>query len=204
MEIFSVNDARFKKYGRIWNGFELDRIMKEMEHSPLPDDVVYVPSVEEMEALPVAKDFSNRVYGGLPVQFGYCNGKNKLLNALEYHRNSEINIAVTDMVLMLGLLTDVEDDFTYETSKVEAFFVPAGTVVEMYSTTLHYAPANANESGFKAVVILPKGTNYPIEFDLPKTGEDGLMTATNKWLIAHEDAKIDGAFNGLVGENISI
>ena len=36
------------------------------------------------------------------------------------------------------------------------------------------------------------------------TGEDRLLTAENKWLIAHADAKIDGAFNGLQGENISV
>ena len=34
--------------------------------------------------------------------------------------------------------------------------------------------------------------------------KDGLLTAKNKWLIAHEDAKIAGAFNGLKGENITI
>ena len=40
---------------------------------------------------------------------------------------------------------------------------------------------------------------------MPKDGEDGLMTAKNKWkLIAHEDAKIEGAFNGLKGENITL
>ena len=30
------------------------------------------------------------------------------------------------------------------------------------------------------------------------------MTAKNKWLIAHEDAGIEDAFNGLRGENISL
>ena len=30
------------------------------------------------------------------------------------------------------------------------------------------------------------------------------MTAVNKWLIAHEEAAIDGAFNGLKGENIDV
>ena len=34
--------------------------------------------------------------------------------------------------------------------------------------------------------------------------EDPLLVARNKWLIAHEDAKIEGAFNGLKGENISV
>lgn len=183
---------------------ECVKILREMEHTPLPEDVIYVPSVEEMENLSEATVFKNRIYGGLPIQVGYCNGNNHKLNALEYHRNSEINIAVTNMVLLLGWLWDVEKDYTYDTSKVEAFFVPAGTVVEMYGTTLHYAPCNDGENGFKCVVILPKGTNTDIDFPLTKEGEDALMTAKNKWLIAHEEAGIEGAFNGLRGENLTI
>ena len=204
MEIFSVGDERFRKYGKVWNGFECTKILKEMEHTPLPDDVIYVPSVEEMEVLQEAVEFQNRVYGGLPIQIGYCNGNNHKLNALEYHRNSEINIAVTDMILLIGQLADVTPEHTYDTAKVEAFHVPAGTVVEMYETTLHYAPCNVGDNGFKCVVILPKGTNTEIDFVLPKTGEDALMTAKNKWLIAHEEAGIEGAFNGLRGENLTV
>ena len=34
--------------------------------------------------------------------------------------------------------------------------------------------------------------------------EDQLLFARNKWLIAHEDAKIEGAFVGLKGENLSV
>lgn len=204
MEIYSIQDEKFRKYGKVWNNIECTRISKEMEHTPLPEDVIYVPSVEEMEVLPEAKEFQDRVFGGLPIQIGYCNGNNKKLNAVEYHRNSEINIAVTDMVLLLGWLPDVKEDYTYETDRIEAFFVPAGSVVEMYSTTLHYAPCNKEDGGFKCVVILPKGTNTDIDFTLPASGEDQLMTAKNKWLIAHEEAAIEGAFNGLKGENVSI
>lgn len=204
MEIFSVGDEKFRKYGKVWDGFECSKILKEMEHTPLPDDVIYVPSVEEMEVLQEAVEFQNRVYGGLPIQIGYCNGNNHKLNALEYHRNSEINIAVTDMILLIGQLADVTPEHTYDTAKVEAFHVPAGTVVEMYETTLHYAPCNVGDNGFKCVVILPKGTNTEIDFVLPKTGEDALMTAKNKWLIAHEEAGIEGAFNGLRGENLTV
>ena len=61
-----------------------------------------------------------------------------------------------------------------------------------------------NEGGFQCVVVLPKGTNTDLTFQTGKTGEDSLMTAKNKWLIAHEEAKIEGAFNGLKGENITI
>lgn len=203
MEIYSVLDEKFRAYGKVWDDLECTKIIREMEHTPLPEDVIYVPSVEEMEAQKEAEDFKNRVFGGLPIQIGYCNGHNKKLNAVEYHRNSEINIAVTDMVLLLGRLFDVKEDHTYETANIEAFFVPAGTVVEMYATTLHYAPCSQGGDGFKCVVILPKGTNTDIDFSI-QGGEDRLMTAKNKWLIAHEDANIEGAFNGLQGENISI
>ena len=204
MEIYSIQDEKFRKYGKVWNNIECSRIIKEMEHTPLPEDVIYVPSVEEMEVLPEAEEFQNRIFGGLPIQIGYCNGNNKKLNAVEYHRNSEINIAVTDLVLLLGWLPDVKEDHTYETDRIEVFFVPAGSVVEMYGTTLHYAPCNKEDGGFKCVVILPKGTNTEIDFTLPASGEDRLMTAKNKWLIAHEEAAIEGAFNGLKGENVSI
>ena len=204
MEIFSVRDKKFRKYGKVWDHMECSKLIKGMEHTPLPEDVIYVPSVEELEAVSEARTFQNRVYGGLPIQIGYCNGNNHKLNAVEYHRNSEINIAVTDMILLLGWLPDVTHEFTYDTSKIEAFMVPAGTVVEMYETTLHYAPCNATEGGFKCIVILPRGTNTDIDFALTAEGEDVLMTAKNKWLIAHEDAAIEHAFNGLRGENISL
>ena len=204
MNIQKVTDQAFRKYGQVLEGYDFTGIIKEMKHTPVPEDVIYVPSAEELEALDIIKDLQNKGYGGLPVQIGYCNGHNKKLNALEYHRNSEINIAVTDLILLIGHQQDVEPDHTYDTSKVEAFLVPAGTGIEVYATTLHYAPCHVNEGGFQCVVVLPKGTNTDLTFPTAKTGEDKLMTAKNKWLIAHEDAKIEGAFNGLKGENITL
>ena len=204
MKIQKVTDPAFRKYGQVLEGYDFTGLIKEMKHTPVPEDVIYVPSVEELEALDIMKDLQNKGYGGLPVQIGYCNGHNKKLNAVEYQRNSEINVAVTDLVLLIGHQQDIEPDHTYDTSKIEAFLVPAGTGIEVYATTLHYAPCHVNEGGFQCVVVLPKGTNTDLTFPTEKTGEDSLMTAKNKWLIAHEDAKIAGAFNGLKGENITI
>lgn len=205
MNIQKVTDASFRKYGKVLEGYDFSELLKEMKHTPVPEDVVYVPGVEELEALPVAKDLQNKAFGGLPIQIGYCNGHNKKLNAVEYHRNSEINIAVgEDLVLLIGMQQDIEDDYTYDTSKIEAFLLPAGTAIEVYATTLHYAPCNVSENGFQCVVVLPKGTNTDLTFETAAAGEDSLMTAKNKWLIAHEDAQIAGAFNGLKGENITL
>ena len=204
MKIQKVTDPAFRKYGQVLEGYDFTGLIKEMKHTPVPEDVIYVPSVEELEALDIMKDLQNKGYGGLPIQIGYCNGHNKKLNAVEYHRNSEINVAVTGLVLLIGHQQDIAPDHTHAPSQSEPFLVPAGTGIEVYATTLHYAPCHVNEGGFQCVVVLPKGTNTDLTFQTEKTGEDSLMTAKNKWLIAHEDAKIAGAFNGLKGENITI
>ena len=204
MKIQNVTDASFKTYGRVHEGYVLSDIQKDMQHTPLPREVVYVPSVEEMEGLSEAERLKNQFFGELPIQIGYCNGYNKKLNALEYHRSSEINIAITDMILLVGRQQDIQADYTYDTSLVEAFFVPAGTMVEMYATTLHYAPCSVGENGFRCVVILPKGTNTENTVPLEEKGEMSLMVAKNKWLIAHKEAGIKNAFCGLQGENITL
>lgn len=82
--------------------------------------------------------------------------------------------------------------------------MPAGTGIEVYGTTLHYAPCNTEDSGFQCVVVLPEGTNTELTFPVKEAGEEKLMTAKNKWLIGHEEAAIEGAFNGLKGENITL
>ena len=204
MEIQKLTDTSFGKYGKVVTEFSFDKILKEMEHTPLPKDVVYVPSVEELEALPEAAEVCRKGFGGLPVQIGYCNGDNHKLNALEYHRSSEIDIAADDLILLLGCQQDIEEGDIYDTSRVEAFLVPAGTAVELYATTLHYAPCSAKEGGFRCVIILPKGTNEELPFRPAAEGENRLLTAVNKWLIAHEEAGIEGAFCGLKGENVTV
>lgn len=204
MQIQSVTDPKFKKYGKILVDFDVHALLKAMEHTPLPDDVIYVASDESLEMLEVAEKFRNYGYGGQPVQIGYCNGNNRKLNALEYHRDSEINVAVTDLILLLGKEEDITEKYQYDTGKVEAFLVPKGTVIEVYGTTLHYAPCNADEKGFRCVVVLPRGTNTELTFKCPQKGEMGLLTARNKWLLAHPESGIEGTSGTLIGENITL
>ena len=203
MEIQKVTDISFQKYGKLVREMDCSKLLKEMKHTPMPNDVTYVPSMKRLEDLEVAEEFQNRMYGGLPIQIGYCNGHNETLNAVEYHRCSEVDVAVDDIILLLGRQQDIKEDFTYDTSLMEAFYVPAGTAVELYATTLHYAPCGVNGNGFRCVIILPRDTNTEITFSLAGKDEDILMAAKNKWLIAHEEAKFEGAFCGLRGENIT-
>lgn len=205
MKVYSVTDERFRKYGKIVKGIDFSELILRMEEcTPLPDGVDYVPGLPELEALPVMKELSSKAYGEMPIQIGYCNGHNSMLNALEYHRDSEINVAATDAILMLGSQQDITEDFTYDTSLVEAFLVPRGTAVEVYATTLHYAPCGVDGAGFKVGIVLPKGTNLALE-DSHQGGEDSHITAKNKWLLGHPEGGLPaGSPMGLVGKNLCI
>ena len=202
MEIKQVTDPAFGAYGKIITGYDCGELLAAMEQTPVPEDTIYVASDAGMEKLPVCRLIEKNLYGQLPIQVGYCNGHNKKMNAMEYHRTSEINVASTDLVLILGRQQDVEVDDTYDTAKAEAFFVPAGTVIEVYATTLHYAPCHTQDGGFRCVVILPRGTNTDMEPVENVFSEDRLLFAKNKWLIGHEEGGLpENAFIGLKGEN---
>lgn len=205
MTVRKVADPAFKAYGRVITGYDFSGLLKAMEHTPLPEDVIYIPSLPEMEALSDAKELERGIYGQMPIQIGCCNGHNKKLNAVEYHRDSEVDIAVDDLILILGKEQDIEEDHTYDTSRMEAFLVPAGTAVEVYATTLHYAPCHVKDEGFRCVIVLPKGTNLDMEPVDVKDPEDRLLFARNKWLIGHAEGGLpEGAFIGLKGENLSV
>lgn len=206
MEIKKITDAAFRKYGRVVKGVDFTELVEALKKTPDYEGVAYEPSVPELEATAAMKELQKVTYGELPIQIGYCNGVNYKLNAVEYHRSSEINVAATDAVLILGMQQDITDEYTYETAKMEAFLVPAGTAVEVYATTLHYAPcsAGADNQQFKVGIVLPKGTNYPLE-GAHAGYEDDLITATNKWLIGHAEGGLpEGAHIGLIGKNLDI
>ena len=209
MELKSVFDESFAPYGRVVYGLDtaaLRATLRETTGKPM-DAVVYVPSCEALEALPIFDTLRDSVYGGMPIQIGYCNGSNTKLNCVEYHRDSEINIVDDDMVFLVARQQDVRDG-RLDTATVEAFRAPAGTAVELYATTLHYAPCDGVKGGgFRVAVVLPRGTNTA-KPALADSGinENRLLWARNKWLIAHAEASeaAEGAFVGLTGQNPDI
>jgi hypothetical protein len=210
MTLQKITDAEFRKFGQVVEGYDFSGIVDALKaKTPLPaGGVVYVPGEKALESQPVYEELKNRYYGGLPIQIGYCNGHNTKLNALEYHRDSEVNITAGDIILLLALQSDIDTaSWSIDASKVHAFFVPAGTAVELYATTLHYAPAAKGNAGFQVAVVLPLGTNGPKPAIKPQNAEDKLLFAANKWLIAHADAKSEianGAHVGIRGVNPDI
>ena len=211
MEIKKITDPAFKKYGRVVDNVDFTELVNALKQTEIPAGVAYEPSVGILENTPATEAIRDVIYGEMPIQIGYCNGHNSLLNAVEYHRDSEINVAATDAILVLGSLWDVEEDFTYDTAKMEAFLLPAGVAAELYNTTLHYAPCGVDGAGFRVGIVLPKGTNYPLKakhgtiVNGVPSSEDALLTAVNKWLIGHPEGGLpEGSFIGLKGENLDV
>lgn len=204
--VYSVEDEAFAPYGRIVKGYDFTSVINYMEqHTTIPENGnVYFPSIEAMEALPVFAEVQQTLYGGMPIQFGYCNGRNTTYNGFEYHKGSEINIAVTDFMLVLGHTWQLKENRFYVGDE-KVFYVPKGTAIEMYQTTLHLSPCRTCDAGFKDIVILPRGTNTPLEQKQRNDDpESRLLLQKNKWVIAHPEREPlvkQGAFTGLVGEN---
>ena len=207
MEIKSVFDKEFAPYGRVHEGYELSGLLAAMDAIPLPEEgTAYQPSIESLEALPVFCQFEGNAYGGMPVQLGMCWGRNTKLNCLEYHRDSEFNVGTEDFILLLAKQEEIVDG-ALDTAKVKAFRVPAGALVEVYATTLHYAPCHTDPvKGFRVAVVLPRGANTARPEFTEEYGDSKLLWARNKWLLAHADSAEakQGAVVALTGENIDI
>lgn len=208
MKIYSVFDPEFKPYGQVVDGMEetVQEILDVLKDAPQGAGVDYVPEYEPLQELPAMVEISEHCYGGMPVQLGWCNGHNTKLNCLEYHRDSEFNLGTENFILLLAKQDEIVDG-VLDTAKVKAFKTPAGVLVEVYATTLHYAPCHCDpQKGFRVLVALPMGTNTDKPVMRSRSTEDKRLWARNKWLLAHPESSEakQGAHIGLAGENIDI
>ena len=207
MEIKNIFDREFASYGQVHQGYHLEGLLSAMESIPLPEQGTdYRPSMPELETADCFRELEDRAFGGMPIQVGMCWGHNTRLNCLEYHLDSELNIGAQDFILLVAKEDDIVDG-RLDTAKVKAFRAPAGAVVEVYATTLHYAPCSAAPgAGFQVVIVLPRGTNGPKPAITSLNGEDETLWACNKWLLAHADSSeaAQGAPVRLDGINVDI
>ena len=203
LKLYDVSSEEFLEYGRIIDNIDPCEIISEAKKIKNPaESSVYLPSVAEFEALGAALDIKNIGFGTLDTQVGYCYGYNRMLGATEWHYSSEINIAVTPLVLILGKRSDIKDG-RMNSHDMKAFYLPAGSVVEVYATSTHFCPCQVEDGGFGCVVALPLGTNIPLD----KEYDDKLLFRKNKWIICHmeNEALINrGVVPGIYGENFKI
>lgn len=203
IEFFDIFSEEFSDYGRVICDLDASTLIAEAEKMPYPEsDSAYLPSVEAFEATDVAKRVKEAVFGTLDTQIGYCYGHSDTLNATEWHFCSELNIAVTPFVLILGKRNDIKNGWL-DSGKMKAFYIPAGAVIEVYSTTLHFCPCQVSDDGFGCIVGLPTATNTPLQAPT----DDPVLFRKNKWILAHKDnaALIQkGVVAGIRGENYKI
>lgn len=203
IKLYSVNDSEFKTFGRVVNDLDTQEIIAAAEAIKNPETGSgYSPSEASFEKLKISSQIKSEYFGTLPTQIGYCYGHNSFLNAAEWHFSSEINIAVTPLVLILGHIWDIENG-EIDSSSFKAFYLSKGTAVEVYATTLHFCPCEVEKGGFGCVVGLPLDTNTPLDV----TPDNPLLFRKNKWIIAHEQntSLINrGVISGITGENFEI
>ena len=206
VKIYSIYDSEFKKYGTVLEGYDLTEILDEVRKIPSPSEgIEYLASCEALEDCSVKDEMLSRGFGSYPIQIGYVVGKNNILDCLEYHKTSEFNIAADDVILILGTVFEIENG-KFDTSLAKAFLFPKGCGVELYATTLHYAPIAKDGGEYRIICVHPKATNAPKQQLPEKTDEDKMCYGVNKWLLCHPEAahKNPGAYIGLTGENLTI
>jgi len=198
--IHSVHDEAFRTYGRVITA-DTAAICKTAEAAVAfpPEGSKYLASVPELEALPELTALQEEYCGQLDEQWGLCLGHSSQLNALEWHTCNEFNIAVRELVLLLAKRSDLDENDRLDASKIKAFYLAPGDMVEVFADTLHFCPCEVTKDGFSCIVGLQRGTNHPLE-----NRKQGLLWAKNKWLLAHEDnASLvqRGGYPGIYGEN---
>ena len=211
MHIYSVVDPEFKSYGRVWDDVPSSLtapLTEALSATPIPEGSKYVASAPELEQVEGADTLGLLMYGGRPFQLGWCNGHNTKLNCLEYHRASEFNLGARDFILLLAKREQIVDG-KLDTARVKAFRAPAGTLVEVYATTLHYTPCMVDDGGFQVMVALPAGTNGPrpeAAADMPAAGDSYCYWKADKWVLCHADGPkaAEGGYVGLIGKNLDI
>lgn len=202
LPLYAVTDPTFSLFGRVVD-LDTAALVEAARAIEAPaEGAAYLPTVEAFERLRAAGEIRDRFFGTMPIQLGYCWGHNRRLNGAEWHICSEVNVAVTDLVLLLAHRRDMRGD-TIDSAAFTAFYVPMGTAVEMYATSLHFCPCQVTDDGFGCVVALPVGTNLPPEQPVA----DPLLFRRNKWIVAHNDNPAliaRGVVAGIGGENTEI
>ena len=206
LPLYSVYDEVFASYGRILGGADAE-LSAALAATEIPaEGNQYQASVAGLEAVPAAAMIRRVAFGEMDIQAGYCNGHGFTMNALEYHKCSEVNYTTTGLVLLLALPTDVKDG-EMESASVKGFYLPPEVMVEIYPQVLHFAPCRVKEEGFTCLVVLEKGVNSPLDrVDTSAPGEEKLLWMRGKWMVCHADSPQaqKGAYVGIHGENLQV
>ena len=211
MGIHSVEVSEFQSYGRILRDYDTGPALSLLEPLIPGEGVTVITRMEDSgTSEKVLGPLVNEVFGGFGgLQLGAVYGRNLCLNALEYHKCAEVMVAASPMILLAGLVCEIEwPRGIFDLSKIQAFYISAGTALEIHPWCLRCHPVHVfREEGFKCLTVLTMGTNEPMDPLSEQEGEAKLMTARNRWVLAHQDGPEDFGADvhcGLVGRNIEM
>lgn len=177
--ILPADNEAFAQYGKIISQIDSSELVTTLkEQFTVPKSgVEYVRSADVLESLQTVQQLAHQVYGGMAIQAGYVCGHNRSLEGVEYHQGSEVIVAATDLILLLGKREDMHGD-RFDSRQTLAFSVLQGEIVELYGTTLHHCPCHVDsEGGFLAAIILLQGTNA----ELGNLEAVGILVRQNTW-----------------------
>lgn len=207
--IKSVSDPEFATFGTVHPHIRVPQMREHLYSTrQMPAEEVYEPCADDLMDMEEAIFFKQFAYGETACQIGYYSGFGSKLNALEYHKCSEMLVEFEPCVLILGHIWDVKD-YTIEAAKLELFYVPADTCVEVYATSLHFAPCMATAAGVRQVVCQTATTNTDLHHPerMTEDGENRMLLQRNKWVLIHPEAAANfgpNAVQGILGKNISV
>ena len=190
IDMLSIDDTSFFRYGRVHHDTPVDALLASLDAIAGNGAGVQRSVNGQIGAGPAELAATLReVFGSTELQVETVQGKNRRLDALEYHKCVEVVAAGTDMVVLMGLVCDIAwPAGTFDVSRTRAFYVPRGTVYEIFPWCLHGTPIHVHAAmGFRCVVIQPKGAHAPMDFTPEPGGEGKLMQGRNTWLMAYAE-----------------
>ena len=108
MIIKKVTDVDFKKYGQVLKNYDCSEIIEKMKSStPLPSDVIYEPSIKELEDL-------KNLY-----QFYYCLSSNLLIKKRSIHLPGGIKNKIQKAYKEFGI--EKYPNFSFEECVIQDF-----------------------------------------------------------------------------------
>ncbi|MDA3940822.1 MAG: DUF4867 family protein [Spirochaetia bacterium] len=203
IEILPIENSNFEQYGAVLKNCDFSDMFSITMDAIDLSGPTYIRDIDDLHKCNSSELLIYSVFGETKLQIGICFGNNDKMNGMEYHKSSEVIIAVTDIVLILGDVRDIKDN-NWDSSMAQCFYIPQGTVIELYGGTLHLAPCRASLEPFCSIIVLPEGTNLPLKAIEKK--KDFLLFKNNKWLLCHKDSPSVkmGAYTGITGNNIQI
>ena len=131
LPLYTVTDPEFEADGRILplSEAEEEELFEALNRTPLPEEGnAYFASLPPLEAARAVRRFERSVFGCMGTEAGCCNGRGFTLNALEYHKCSEVTFSTGGLVLLLALPAQLRDGYI-DSREVKGFYLPPRTAV---------------------------------------------------------------------------